>query len=611
MTTTVSNVPSVKGEAFKQEPVRILHVYSGNLYGGIETFLHTLAQARRGRARHDGVCALLRGPPGDRASRGRREAAYPRRGARPLSPEHRGRARAARRDPAKGAVRSRRLPFGVAARSLCSGGARARGPSRLPHARRAERSRLARSMGEPDTAGPRALQQRVHGGERSLVLSGQPAGGRATPGRPGSTRDEAGQGTGARKARRSSRRHRDPAGESNAGVERAQASHRRAERAAKQPSMGLLDRRRRPAAQRAGLRTRSAVEGEATRPRRTDPVPGSADRRPRAHERGRCLLSAQPRPRALRDRVRRGPRGVALPSSRRPWAVLPEIVDASCGRLVPPEARAVAAALARSSTTTRDATGCPGRAGAGAELCEPGERVVALAGELSGLAERGRVPDVRARALCSGGQSGDAILSTVASALRERGDRFDVVVDLGCGRGDCAAASKGCTTSTSAATSSPTKHSRIPAPSAFARSISTGRRIRSTAPRRRRWSPSRPSSTSRTRAFSCARWRASRDPAAASSSRPQSAQPHQQAPPAGQRTSSSRSRRPRASIRPTSRPWSKKNLWRIARECGLVDIHFRYTNRGRIPFTAASWPSRLGARGRWFSDNVVMVATRP
>jgi SAM-dependent methyltransferase len=55
----------------------------------------------------------------------------------------------------------------------------------------------------------------------------------------------------------------------------------------------------------------------------------------------------------------------------------------------------------------------------------------------------------------------------------------------------------------------------------------------------------------------------------------------------------------------------EKDLRRIARECGLVDIQFRYTDRGRIPLTAVSWPSRLGARGRWFSDNVVMVAKRP
>jgi hypothetical protein len=55
----------------------------------------------------------------------------------------------------------------------------------------------------------------------------------------------------------------------------------------------------------------------------------------------------------------------------------------------------------------------------------------------------------------------------------------------------------------------------------------------------------------------------------------------------------------------------EKDLRRIAQECGLVNIKFRYTDRGRIPLTAVSWPSRLGARGRWFSDNVVMVATRP
>lgn len=55
----------------------------------------------------------------------------------------------------------------------------------------------------------------------------------------------------------------------------------------------------------------------------------------------------------------------------------------------------------------------------------------------------------------------------------------------------------------------------------------------------------------------------------------------------------------------------EEDLRRIARECGLTSIAFRYTDHGRIPFTGAHWPSRWGLRGRSFSDNVVMLAQRP
>jgi 2-polyprenyl-3-methyl-5-hydroxy-6-metoxy-1,4-benzoquinol methylase len=54
----------------------------------------------------------------------------------------------------------------------------------------------------------------------------------------------------------------------------------------------------------------------------------------------------------------------------------------------------------------------------------------------------------------------------------------------------------------------------------------------------------------------------------------------------------------------------EEDLRRIARECGLTSIAFRYTDHGRIPFTGAHWPSRWGLRGRTFSDNVVMLAQR-
>jgi 2-polyprenyl-3-methyl-5-hydroxy-6-metoxy-1,4-benzoquinol methylase len=53
-----------------------------------------------------------------------------------------------------------------------------------------------------------------------------------------------------------------------------------------------------------------------------------------------------------------------------------------------------------------------------------------------------------------------------------------------------------------------------------------------------------------------------------------------------------------------------EDLRRIAAECGLVDIELHFTDRGRIPFTAGHWPASAGMRGPWFSDNVVMLARR-
>jgi len=57
------------------------------------------------------------------------------------------------------------------------------------------------------------------------------------------------------------------------------------------------------------------------------------------------------------------------------------------------------------------------------------------------------------------------------------------------------------------------------------------------------------------------------------------------------------------------------DLVRMCRENGLEDVTVRYTGRGRIPFTPRDWPSplraRAGARGRAFSDNVLVIARRP
>lgn len=51
----------------------------------------------------------------------------------------------------------------------------------------------------------------------------------------------------------------------------------------------------------------------------------------------------------------------------------------------------------------------------------------------------------------------------------------------------------------------------------------------------------------------------------------------------------------------------EQDLRNIAAECGLERVEIRYTDEGRIPFTRFHWPTRLGLRGRWFSDNVLLA----
>ena len=116
-----------------------------------------------------------------------------------------------------------------------------------------------------------------------------------------------------------------------------------------------------------------------------------------------------------------------------------EIVDASCGILVPPNASSIAAALRElvddSAKRARLSAAGPARA---RELCDPQARTRDLGHELESLVTpRGSI-DVLARAALSEGRSRDVIQSVVAAALREKAGRYDVVVDLGCGRGDCA-----------------------------------------------------------------------------------------------------------------------------------------------------------------------------
>lgn len=55
----------------------------------------------------------------------------------------------------------------------------------------------------------------------------------------------------------------------------------------------------------------------------------------------------------------------------------------------------------------------------------------------------------------------------------------------------------------------------------------------------------------------------------------------------------------------------ESDLRKMASESRLEDVRVLYSDSGRIPFTPFHWPARLGMRGRWFSDNVLLCATRP
>jgi 2-polyprenyl-3-methyl-5-hydroxy-6-metoxy-1,4-benzoquinol methylase len=52
------------------------------------------------------------------------------------------------------------------------------------------------------------------------------------------------------------------------------------------------------------------------------------------------------------------------------------------------------------------------------------------------------------------------------------------------------------------------------------------------------------------------------------------------------------------------------DLIRIATECQLADIQIHYTNHGRIPGGKQPWPNSLGFKGKLFSDNVILAASK-
>ena len=287
-----------------------------------------------------------------------------------------------------------------------------------------------------------------------------------------------------------------------------------------------------------------------------------------------------------------------------------EIVDESCGILVAPRAPAVAGALKRlmdePSLVARLGADGPSRAEA---LCNPAVRFPELVGAYA--AARGNRLDSHERAAMSGGSSGPEIGDLVARVVRSKGERFGIIVDVGCGQGALADKLQGtfdryvgCDLvayegfpKTYGADFVATDLNRHPYPfsDAFAdlvcavetiehlenprafvreltRIVRPGGRVIVTT-------PNQLSLLSRLTLVTKNQFNA-----------------FQEAP----------------GLYPSHiTALLEEDLQRIARECGLEDLEVHYPGGGRVPFTARSWPGRLGFEGRWFSDNVLLTAVRP
>lgn len=289
-----------------------------------------------------------------------------------------------------------------------------------------------------------------------------------------------------------------------------------------------------------------------------------------------------------------------------------EIVKSRCGTLVRPEPQAVALALAdyiASDQKRRDAAEAgPIQA---AELCGVVARTRELASELSLLARPALPVDARARAALSEGRSDDAILSVVARALREKQSRFEHVVDLGCGRGDCAYYLNGmighylgCDVE---------RYDAFPRKEFIQfRQIDLNK------------TPYALDSASASVVLSTETIEHVENPRALVREMVRIVRPGgwvvvttpNQLSLASKLHLIARNEFPAFQEAPGLYPAHitalvEDDLIHIARECGLLNVEIRYTDRGRIPLTPWHWPAHAGARGRWFSDNVVMLARRP
>jgi glycosyltransferase involved in cell wall biosynthesis/2-polyprenyl-3-methyl-5-hydroxy-6-metoxy-1,4-benzoquinol methylase len=611
VTAAVQDLRSTRGQALPAGPVRILHVYSGNLYGGIESFLRTLAKHKDDASVATSFALCFEGR---LAAELREEGAS----------VH-----------ILGAVRVRSPRTIVAARSALAAALRAGRHdvvvchSSWPYALfapviRASGARLVfhmhdvpNALGWPDQWANRTAPDLVVCNSEFTAVSGRwffPSAPRVVRRCPVEID---------RDGRRGDRRQvRSALGTSPEAVVILQASRMQAWKGhrllidalselranprwvcwiaggAQRPSEVAYEQEMRARVRQFGLEGRVQFLGQ-----RSD-VPalmGAADIL--------CQPNLGPEPFGIAFVEALA---AALPVVTTAMGGAPEIVGVSCGRLVSPDARSVAAAIEElvddAGLRQRLSDAGPGRA---RELCEPALCTAALARELSDLARRGRPDDVRARALYSGGHSEDAILSTVADALRERRARFDVLVDLGCGRGDCARRLDGlydeylgCDVVSYEAfphsravrfRETDLNHAPYPLDGASASAVVSVETIEHVEnPRllmREMARIARPGgcivvTTPNQLSLASKLHLVVKNEFLAFKEAPGLYPAHITA-------------------------LVEKDLSRIARECGLVDIQFRYTDRGRIPLTAASWPSWLGARGRRFSDNIVMVATRP
>jgi glycosyltransferase involved in cell wall biosynthesis/SAM-dependent methyltransferase len=289
-----------------------------------------------------------------------------------------------------------------------------------------------------------------------------------------------------------------------------------------------------------------------------------------------------------------------------------EIVDDRCGVLVPPEVGAVSRALGAmvddDARRARMSALAPVRA---REMCEVEVRIRELADTLAAVKSSSGMIEAHDRAALSEGRSSDAVLSTVVSVVASKGARFGTMVDLGCGRGDCARALEGRYgayvggdlveyekfpgASNVSFRAVDLNQSPYPFDSASADlvvSVETIEHVENPRALVREMARIvRPGgwivvSTPNQLSLSSKLYLVVRDQFPAFQEAPGLYPSHITA-------------------------LVEQDLRRIAAEAGLVDVAIRYTDKGRVPLTGRHWPTSLGARGRWFSDNVVMVARRP
>jgi glycosyltransferase involved in cell wall biosynthesis len=289
-----------------------------------------------------------------------------------------------------------------------------------------------------------------------------------------------------------------------------------------------------------------------------------------------------------------------------------EIVDASCGVFVEPNSRSIAMGLrdlidddAKRAVLSKSG---PGRA---RELCDPDTRTRDLGRELARVAALAGATDIQGHAALAAGRSGNATRSAVVAMLRERGSHFQSVVALGCRRRDWASGLDGlfgtylaCDTIAHDGfrESDRVRFRRVdlnrppyPIDDACANAVVSVETIEHLEnPRalvREMTRIVRPGgyvvvATPNQLSLTSKLWLVARNQFHAFQDAPAPYQTHITA-------------------------LVEEDLRRIASECGLIDVEIRYTDSGHIPLTAWPWPADGGAGGRWFSDNVVMVARRP